>query len=103
MPAPRLNAGRPLCPCQAVRMRKAFKRLKGYTGRVMRDLRRHLGDIAASALRERVLAGPRLAPAAQRWRQNLCAARARGRLHLKGQGAGALRVWLQGQHCNHIG
>ena len=36
-------------------MRKALKRLKGYTGRVMRDLRRHLGDLPAGALRERVL------------------------------------------------
>ena len=37
------------------RMRKALKRLKGYTGRVMRDLRRHLDEIPDGALRTRVL------------------------------------------------
>jgi IS5 family transposase len=36
-------------------MHKALKKLKGYTGRVMRDLRRHLDDLPAGALRERVL------------------------------------------------
>ncbi len=35
-------------------MRKALRRLKGYTGRVMRDLRRHLCDIPAGALREEI-------------------------------------------------
>ena len=35
-------------------MRKALKRLKGYTGRVMRDLRRQLGYIPAGALRDQV-------------------------------------------------
>jgi IS5 family transposase len=38
------------------RMRKALKRLKGYTGRVMRDLRRHLNDLPAGALRDGVIA-----------------------------------------------
>ncbi|MDE3123754.1 MAG: IS5 family transposase [Paracoccaceae bacterium] len=37
------------------RMRKALKKLKGYTGRVMRDLRRHLDEIPDGALRTRVL------------------------------------------------
>jgi IS5 family transposase len=37
-------------------MRKALKRLKGYTGRVMRDLRRHLDDIPEGNLRDRIAA-----------------------------------------------
>ena len=55
--APRLalQAGRYAHAKQFGRMRKALKRLKGYTGRVMRDLRRYLGDLPAGALRERVL------------------------------------------------
>ena len=55
--APRLalQAGRYAHAKQFGRMRKALKRLKGYTGRVMRDLRRHLGDLPAGALRKRVL------------------------------------------------
>lgn len=55
--APRLalQVGRYAHAKQFRRMRKALKRLKGYTGRVMRDLRRHLEDIPAGALRERVL------------------------------------------------
>ena len=55
--APRLalQVGRYAHAKQFRRMRKALKRLKGYTGRVMRDLRRHLGDLPAGALRERVL------------------------------------------------
>jgi len=53
--APRLarKAGRYVHAKQFGRMRKALKRLKGYAGRVMRDLRRHLGDLPAGALRER--------------------------------------------------
>ncbi len=35
-------------------MRKALKKLKGYTGRVLRDLRRQLDAIPAGPLRERV-------------------------------------------------
>jgi IS5 family transposase len=37
-------------------MRKALKKLKGYTGRVMRDLRRHLQDIPEGSLRDRIIA-----------------------------------------------
>jgi len=37
-------------------MRKALKKLKGYTGRVMRDLRRHLEDIPTGRLRDRIIA-----------------------------------------------
>ena len=37
-------------------MRKAVKRLKGCTGRVMLDLRRHLGDLPAGELRDRIVA-----------------------------------------------
>lgn len=37
-------------------MRKALKKLKGYTGRVMRDLRRHLQDIPEGSLRDQVIA-----------------------------------------------
>ncbi len=37
-------------------MLKALKRLKRYTGRVMRDLRRHLRDIPEGGLRDRIIA-----------------------------------------------
>ena len=54
--APRLalQVGRHAHARQVRRMRKPLKRLKGYTGRVMRDLRRHLDDIPGGALRDRV-------------------------------------------------
>ena len=56
--APRLalQAGRYAHAKQFKRMRKALKRLKGYTGRVMRDLRRHLQDIPEGSLRDRIIA-----------------------------------------------
>ena len=55
--APRLAAqvGRYAHAKQFKRMRKALKTLKGYTGRVLRDLRRQLSAIPAGPLRERVL------------------------------------------------
>lgn len=55
--APRLalQVGRYAHAKQFKRMRKALKRLKGYTGRVMRDLRRHLQDIPEGSLRDRIL------------------------------------------------
>jgi transposase, IS5 family len=55
--APRLalQVGRYAHAKQFRRMRKALKTLKGYTGRVMRDLRRHLDGLPAGSLRERVL------------------------------------------------
>jgi IS5 family transposase len=56
--APRLalQVGRYAHARQFKRMRKALKRLKGYTGRVMRDLRRHLQDIPEGGLRDRIIA-----------------------------------------------
>ena len=56
--APRLalQVGRYAHAKQFKRMRKALKKLKGYTGRVMRDLRRQLDDIMDTVLRERVIA-----------------------------------------------
>jgi len=56
--APRLalQVGRYAHAKQFKRMRKALKRLKGYTGRVMRDLRRHLADIPEGDLRDRIIA-----------------------------------------------
>ena len=55
--APRLAAqvGRYAHAKQFRRMRKALRTLKGYTGRVLRDLRRQLSAIPAGPLRERVL------------------------------------------------
>ncbi|WP_037283938.1 IS5 family transposase [Rubellimicrobium mesophilum] len=55
--APRLAAqvGRYAHARQFKRMRKALRRLKGYAGRVLRDLRRQLDEIPAGSLRERVL------------------------------------------------
>jgi len=55
--APRLAAqvGRYAHAKQFKRMRKVLRTLKGYTGRVLRDLRRQLGEIPAGPLRERVL------------------------------------------------
>jgi hypothetical protein len=56
--APRLalQVGRYAHAKQFKRMRKALKKLKGYTGRVMRDLRRHLQDIPEGSLRDRIIA-----------------------------------------------
>jgi IS5 family transposase len=51
-----LQVGRYAHAKQFKRMRKALKRLKGYTGRVMRDLRRHLQDIPEGGLRDRIIA-----------------------------------------------
>jgi IS5 family transposase len=55
--APRLAAqvGRYAHARQFKRMRKALRQLKGYVGRIRRDLRRHLQDIPEGALRDRVL------------------------------------------------
>ena len=55
--APRLAArvGRYAHAKQFRRMRKALRTLKGYTGRVMRDIRRQLGEIPEGPLRERIL------------------------------------------------
>ena len=55
--APRLamQAGLYAHARQFKRMRKALKKLKGYTGRVLRDLRRQLDVIPEGPLRERVL------------------------------------------------
>jgi IS5 family transposase len=58
-----LQVGRYTHAKQFKRMRKALKRLKGYTGRVMRDLRRQLDDITDTVLRERVI--PKLALVSQ--------------------------------------
>ena len=56
--APRLalQVGRYAHAKQFKRMRKALKRLKGYTGRVMRDLRSHLENIPAGTLRHQIIA-----------------------------------------------
>ncbi len=56
--APRLalQVGRYAHAKQFKRMRKALKKLKGYTGRVMCDLRRHLNDIPEGGLRDRIVA-----------------------------------------------
>jgi IS5 family transposase len=55
--APRLakQVGRYAHARQFKRMRKALKKLKGYTGRVLRDLRRQFDAIPEGPLRERVL------------------------------------------------
>lgn len=55
--APRLaiQVGRYAHARQFKRMRKALRQLKGYVGRVRRDLRRHLQDIPDGPLRGRVL------------------------------------------------
>ena len=39
---------------QFKRMRNALRTLEGYTGRVMRDLRRRLDDMPGAPLRERI-------------------------------------------------
>ena len=56
--APRLalQIGRHAHAKQFKRMRKALKKLKGYTGRVMRDLRRPMEDIPDGNLRGRIIA-----------------------------------------------
>lgn len=97
--APRLamQVGRYAHARQFKRMRKALKKLKGYTGRVLRDIRRQLDAIPAGPLRERVLdmlvlVGRLLHQGGEEPRQDLRAARTEGRLHLEGQSAQALRV-----------
>ena len=50
-----MQVGRYAHAKQFRRMRKALKRLKGYTGRVLRDIRRQLQDIPDGTFRERVL------------------------------------------------
>jgi len=54
--APRLSGqiGRYAHARQFKRMRKALRRLKGYTSRVMRDIQRQLGCTADAALRQRI-------------------------------------------------
>ncbi|TGN30791.1 IS5/IS1182 family transposase, partial [Paracoccus liaowanqingii] len=55
--APRLavRIGRYAHARQFKRMGKALKQLRGYTGRVLRDIRRQLDGIAEGSFRERVL------------------------------------------------
>ena len=50
-----MQVGRYAHAKQFRRMRKALKKLKGYAGRVLRDIRRQLQDIPEGAFRERVL------------------------------------------------
>jgi IS5 family transposase len=54
--APRLagQVGRYAHARQFKRMRKGLRRLKGYTGRVLRDIQRQLDMVADTALRERI-------------------------------------------------
>jgi IS5 family transposase len=54
--APRLagQVGRYAHARQFKRMRKGLRRLKGYTGRVMRDIQRQLDAVADAALRQRI-------------------------------------------------
>ncbi len=56
--APRLalQVGRYAHAKQFKRMRIALKKLKGYAGRLMRDLRGHLQDIPEGSLRDRIIA-----------------------------------------------
>lgn len=54
-------------PQKFKRKRKALKKLRGYTGRVIRDLRRHLDDIPEAGLRDRIIA--KLALVSQRLHQ----------------------------------
>ena len=49
-----LQVGRYAHARQFKRMRKALKKPKGHTGRVMRDLRRHVQDIPKASLRDRI-------------------------------------------------
>ncbi len=55
--APRLalQIGRYAHARQFKRMRKSLKKLKGYTGRILRDIRRQLDEIPGGSFRERVL------------------------------------------------
>lgn len=55
--APRLagQVGRYAHARQFNRMRKALRRLKGYTGRVLRDIERQLGEVPGGALKARLV------------------------------------------------
>ena len=54
--APRLSGqvGRYAHARQFKRMRKALRRLRGYTGRVLRDIQRQLGRVTDNSLRQRI-------------------------------------------------
>ena len=56
--APRLamQVGRYAHARQFRRMRKGLRKLRGYTGRVLRDLRRQIDDIPMGSLRDRIIA-----------------------------------------------
>ena len=89
--APRLamQAGRYAHARQFKRTHKVLKKLKGYTDRVLRDLRRQLDAIPVRPLRERVLdslvlESRLLHQGREEPRQDLRAPRAGGRLHLQG-------------------
>ena len=91
---------------QFKRMRKALRTLKGYTGRVMRDLRRRLEDIPPGPLRERIL--DMLVLTSRLLHQKPKDSGKIYSLHepevdciSKGKAAGALRVRHQGQPRRH--
>ena len=56
--SPRLamQVGRYAHDRQFRRMRKGLRKLRGYTGRVLRDLRRQIDDIPMGSLRDRIIA-----------------------------------------------
>ena len=54
-PSLAMQVGRYAHAKQFRRMRKALKKLKGYTGRILRDIRRQLQDVPEGTFRERVL------------------------------------------------
>jgi IS5 family transposase len=68
-------------------MPKVLKKMKGCTGRVMRDLHRQLNDILGVTLRDQIIAKLALVSQMLHQRpkgeqQDLCHARALGELHL---------------------
>jgi transposase, IS5 family len=101
--APRLSGqvGRYAHARQFKRMRKALRRLRGYTGRVMRDIQRQLGRVTDNSLRQRIEVEVALVDRLLRQKPKdkgklYALHEPEGGLHLQGQGASALRVRDQG-------
>ncbi len=95
--APRLpgQVGRYAHARQFKRMRKALRRLKGYTGRVLRDVERQLDQIPEGVLKARIVEiialVNRLLAQEPKDKNKLYS------LHIEGQGAQAIRIRNQGQ------
>ena len=83
------------------RLHKTIKRQRTILGRLLREVRRKMGELperrAGSAGHLADACRAAAPPAAEGQEQAVCAARARGRVHLEGQGPQPVRVRREGQ------